>query len=212
MSDDTVLAVDRRFLFLGGGALFVLAGCGGILPKPAANQIYLLKPMPVPPAAGPKVDWALVVRRPDAIDSLDTNRIAIMRSADTLDYYANAQWPDRLPELVANELVQGFRESGRITQVSRMHEGLHADYVLQTQLHDFEARYDTPDGAPTIVIRIGAQLVARKTRSAVGSLIAAQSAPAAANSIDAAVQAFDRAMGAAVRQIVDWTLQTAPPL
>jgi cholesterol transport system auxiliary component len=212
MSDNSRLAVDRRSLFLGSGALFVLAGCGGILPKPASNQIYLLKPTPMPAAAGPKVGWALVIQMPDALDSLDTTRIAIMRSADTLDYYANAQWPDRLPQLVAGALVQGFQASGRIDQVGRTHDALHADYALQTELRDFEARYATPDGAPTVMVQIAAQLIVRKTRRVVGSFVASQSAPAATNSIDAAVRAFDMALGAAVTQIVTWTLDTAPPL
>jgi ABC-type uncharacterized transport system auxiliary subunit len=40
----------------------------------------------------------------------------------------------------------------------------------------------------------------------VASLVASQTAQAGANNIDAAVQAFDSALGAAVGQIVAWAL------
>ena len=212
MTDSAKMILGRRQLLLGGVSLIVLAGCGGLLPPPDTQQIYILKPATAPAMAGPKVSWALAVRLPSANQVLDSHRIAIMRTADTMDYYANAQWPDRLPELVADALVQGFEDSSRIDQVGRSHDSLHATYVLSTDIRDFQARYDTPDGAPTIVVTIAAKLVAQKTREVVASLVASQTAPASANSVDAAVQAFDSALGAAVAQIVAWALAapTAP--
>ncbi|HEY5346703.1 MAG TPA: ABC-type transport auxiliary lipoprotein family protein [Rhizomicrobium sp.] len=211
MSDD-LKHMDRRLLLLGGVSLFALAGCGGILPTPSINQIYVLAPTAAPATPGPKAGWALAVELPDANDTLDSSRIAIMRTADTMDYFADAQWPDRLPTLVANALVQGFEASGRIDQVGRSDNALHANYVLQTDLRDFEARYDTPDGAPTILVRIAARLVVQRTRQVAASLVAEQSVPAGANTIDAAVQAFDGALGAVVAQIVNWALNSAPPI
>lgn len=206
MTDNAKISLGRRQLLLGGVCLVILAGCSGLLPAPDVEQIYVLKPPAMPAQPGPKVNWALAVTAPDANQMLDSHRIAIMRTADTMDYYANAQWPDRLPELVADALVEGFEDSGRIEQVSRSHNSLHATYILSTDIRDFQARYDTPDGAPTIVVTISVKLITRKTREVVASLVARQTAPAGANSVDAAVQAFDSALGAAVAQIVTWAL------
>jgi cholesterol transport system auxiliary component len=210
MSNERNFCIDRRWLLLSGASLVVLAGCGGILPSPTVNKIYVLEPTKVPVAPGPKLAWGLAVEMPDASESLDSDRIAIMRTADTLDYYADAQWADRLPALVANALVESFQASGRLDQVGLTEDALHTTYILQTQLRHFEARYDAPDGAPTILARIGARLVTQRTRTVVATFVAEQSVPAGANSIDAAVQAFDTALGNAIAQIVNWTLNTAP--
>jgi cholesterol transport system auxiliary component len=212
MSDSIRLPLlDRRALLLMAGAAPLLAACGNIIGPPDASQLYVLRPHATGFAPGPNVAWALAVLAPDASDSLDTTRIAINRSPTTLDYYANAEWPDNLTALVQNALVSGFESSGRIAQVAAESEGLHANYLLQTEIRDFEARYDTPDGAPTAVVRIMAKLVTQKTRVIVGQMLAEQEAPAGANSIDAAVAALNQALAAAVVQIVNWALEAPPP-
>ncbi len=202
--------LDRRMLLMAGAAT-LLAGCGNIIGPPEAPQIYVLRPQPGGFAPGPQVSWALAVVTPEATDSLDTTRIAISRSATTLDYYADAEWPDNLNVLVQNALVEGFEASGRIAQVAAEADGLHSNYLLQTEIRDFEARYDTPDGAPTAVVRLMVKLVADKTRVIVAQQLAEQEVAAAANSIDAAVDALNRALAAVVVQVVNWAVTAAPP-
>jgi cholesterol transport system auxiliary component len=199
--------LDRRALLLGGVAV-VVAGCGNIIGPPEASQFYKLEPELPGTSGGPRVGWSLAVMLPDTADALDSNRIAISRSPQTLDYFADAVWPDRLTELVQMSLVQAFEKSGRIEQVSPDTAGLHADVMLQTQIIDFEARYDQPDGAPTAVVKIEAKLVTNRTREIMSHLTASQEAAANANSIPAAVDALDRAFGAVLGQIVGWALST----
>jgi cholesterol transport system auxiliary component len=83
------------------------------------------------------------VGAPDAPASLDTERIALSRTPNTMDYFANAAWSDRVPVLVQRLLIQTFDASNRIVAVDRDTTGLENDYVLQTEIRDFEARYDT---------------------------------------------------------------------
>ncbi len=211
MSKTSLPAIDRRALLAGGTALIFAAGCSNVIGPPDAPQLYLLRPPFPPPAPGPKVGWALSVVLPDAPDSLDTSRIAISRSAGTMDFYADASWPDHLTALVQTALVEGFEHSGRIEQVAADSAGLHANYLLMTSIRDFEARYDTPDGAPTAVVSLDAKLVTRAVRQIVSHTTVSQEVPAGANTISAAVDALNRAFAAAVGQIVDWTLSAPPP-
>jgi len=197
--------LDRRALLLGAAALAV-AGCSDIIGPPEASQFYKLEPVLPGASGGSRVGWSLAVMQPDANDALDSNRIAISRSSQTLDYFAAAVWPDRLTQLVQTSLVDAFEKSGRIDQVSPDTAGLHASVMLQTQIVNFEARYDQPDAAPTAVVKIEAKLVTNRNREIVAHLTASQEAQANANSIPAAVDALDRAFAAVLGQIVGWAL------
>ena len=212
MSGNASLLYDRRSLLLSGAA-FALAGCGGIqlLPTPMQPQLYVLRPQVTAPT-GARVGWRLSVGAPDAPASLDTERIALSRTTNTMDYFANAAWNDRVPLLVQRLLIQTFDASNRIVAVDRDTAGLENDYLLQTEIRDFEARYDAPDGAPQIVVGIQAKLARMPQRLIVASLNATQQAPATANNLDSIVSAFTQATAAAVAQIANWTLSAPPPM
>jgi len=203
---------NRRQLIAAAGT-GLLAGCGSLqlLPQPMAPQLYVLRPPIVPPMGAP-VRWRLSVGTPDAPASLDTARIALSRSPTTMDYFANAAWNDRVPLLVQRLLIQTFDASGRIVSVDRDTAGLENDYLLETEIRDFEARYQTPTGAPRVRIAIQAKLARMPQREIVAGLNATQEAQASANDLDSIVSAFDQAAGAAVAQIAAWTLNAPMPV
>jgi len=155
------------------------------------------------------VSWQLAIARPELSQTLDSERIALLRGA-TMDYYADAQWSDTVPRLVQSQLVQAFEESGRILAVARESAGVRADYTLTTEIRDFNAQYNDENSAPLIVVDMEAKILAPR-----GAVVAAQNirqtAAAAANSVPAVVAAFDQALGAALAGIVAWTLSAAPP-
>jgi len=200
--------LSRRGAILGAGALIVSA-CS-VLRGPVVPQLYVLRPE-VPPSMGPQVKWRLAVAAPDAVASLDTARIALTRSATTMDYFANAAWTDRVPLLFQRELIQAFDSSGRIVSGDRGSTALEADYLLQTESRDFQARYDTPDGAPQIVISVQAKLARMPQREIASNLNVTQQTTAAANDLDSIVMAFNQASGAAIAQIVNGTLAMPSP-
>jgi cholesterol transport system auxiliary component len=205
--------LDRR-LFLITGSSLALAACGSLdklVGPPDAPQMYALRPASPSTVPGAKVGWALSIAKPDAADNLDTARIALSRGDTQFDYFANAVWPDHLTDLVQTALLAGFEASGRIDSVSREEDTLHADYTLLSDLRNFEARYAGPDGAPTVAVTIVAHMAEAHTRKIVSSLNASFNEPASVNSVEAAVQAFDTALGKAVAQITQWALALPPP-
>lgn len=203
-------APNRRLVLIGASSL-ALAACGNLLGPPPASQIYMLRPAPPTAGQGEKVSWALAIDKPDASDALDTERIALTKSDTQLDYYANAVWPDRLPNLVQTALLAGFEATGRIESVARDEDSLHAEYQLATDIRDFEARYAAPDGAPTATIAIVAHMAEAHSRKIIANLTVNFSEPASANSVDAVVQAFDAALAKAIAQIVAWALSLPSP-
>lgn len=211
MSKQGSFHLERRHFLVTGTAAF-LSGCGSIqlIPQPMQPQLYVLRPQVATPMGAP-VRWRLTVGPPDASASLDTARIALSRSATTMDYFANAAWNDRLPLIFQRLLIQTFDASNRIVAVDRDTAGSESDYLLQTEIRDFEAHYDTPDGAPQIMVSIQAKLTRMPQREIVSSLSVVQQAQASGNALDAIVSAFDSATGAAIAKIAAWTLNAPPP-
>jgi len=205
---------DRR-LFLIAGSSMALAACGSLdklVGPPDAPQIYALRPAltPAQPSGG-KVSWALAIQKPGAAGNLDSARIALARNGMQLDYYAKAAWPDRLPDLVQTALLAGFEATGRIDAVSRDEDALQSDYQLSTELRDFEARYATPDGAPTVAVTIIAHMADTRSRKILANFSVNLTEPTSANSVDAVVQALNTALAKAVDQITRWALALPPP-
>jgi cholesterol transport system auxiliary component len=197
--------MNRRLLL----SVLVLApsGCGSLLPTGGSPpKLYTLTPA-TDVAAGPAIRSQLLVDVPVSAAALDTERIALSRSANTIDYYAEAAWTDRAPLMIESLLVQSFENSGRITAIGRESLALRADYVLRPELRHFEAEYhDAP--APSAHVAVGVKLVKMPDRAIVAQRNFEASAPAAANQMTAIVESFDKALHEVMRQIVDWTLAT----
>ena len=209
MKTTAAFLLNRRLVLAGTSGL-VLAGCTDLVGPPSAPRLYVLKPVLASTAAGPKVSWALSIQMPNASAGLDSERIAILRPPASLDYYADTALSDRLPALVQTAILEAFEHSERIDAVARESDAARTDFILVTDVRDFEARYDSQDGIPTAVVHIGVKLVSAVKRNIVASFDASEEVPAAQNSIDAAVAAFDEALGRALARIVAWALSVPP--
>jgi ABC-type uncharacterized transport system auxiliary subunit len=206
MSEQT----NRRTVLLGTAAL-LLAGCSDLIgPTSAPQQLYALRPTGGASTTGPKVKFSLAVMTTTASQHLDSARIAIDQPDGSIDFYAGASWTDHLPVLVQNALVEAFENCGRIDAVSADNEGFHADYFLQAEIRDFEARYAVADGVPTAIVRIQAKLASTHGREIIANLNSVHEVTAANNSVPAAVQAFNQALGQVFSEIVNWALAAKP--
>jgi cholesterol transport system auxiliary component len=204
--------IPRR-LFLIGASAAALAACGDLLGPPEAGTIYTVAPkFPAPAAGGAKVNWALAILRPTAAPGLDSERIALTQPDGSMDFYAKATYPDRLPPLVQQALLNGFEASGRIDAVAREQDALHADYNLVVEIKDFAAHYAVADGIPGITVALTAKLATAHGRAIMGNFSVTKQGNAAINSAAAAAQALEQALQAAVTEIVAWTLSFPAPV
>ncbi len=201
--------IARRFLVVGAAAL-MLSGCGGNLIGPTDEMsMYVVMP-DFPPASGAKVNWSLSIMRPDVPGGLDSDRIALVQPDGTMDFYAKAQYPDRLPAGVQRAVLNGFEASGRIDAVAREDDALHADYNLLVEVKDFSAHYATKDGVPSVVVTLVAKLTTNHGRKILATKTFSAPGNASVNSAGAVAQALRQSLGSAVTQVVNWTLDTAP--
>jgi len=186
----------------------VLAGCGGILPVPAQPpQLYVLHSQASLPADLPRVTHQLLIAPPIATGGIDTERIALSRAPNSLDYFAGAAWTDKAPAMVQDVVIEAFEGSGKIVGIARDQVSLRADYVLQWELRRFEADYAGGLGAPTVHVAMLLRLVRMPDRVILGERRIEQSLPAEENTVPGVVAAFGRALDAASVELVGWTLR-----
>lgn len=155
----------------------------------------------------PKVTWQLVLEAPIANAGLNTTRVTLQRTATQLEYFARSNWIDRSPLMIQTLMIESFENSGRIVAVGRETVGLRADFVLKTELREFQANYHETD-PPTVQVAINAKLVVMPHRLIIGSRNFAHATQAAADRMEDIIPAFDEALGKVLKRLVEWTLIT----
>ena len=171
-------------------------------------QLYTLTPKSTFTGELPSVEWQLLVEPPAAAAGLDSLRIALQSTPFKLDYFADVAWTDRAPQMVQTLIVESFENSGRIVSVGRESIGLRANYVLKTELREFQAEYveNGLGSAPNVRVRMNAKLVQIPRRTIIAGDNFEASTAAADNTLDSIVLAFDDALGKVLRRLVEWTL------
>jgi cholesterol transport system auxiliary component len=110
--------------------------------------------------------------------------------------------------MVQTLLIESFESTRKIGAVGREAIGLRPDFVLKTDLREFEAIYDGANPAPTVWVRMNAKLVRMPERRIVASDTREAKVPAGGGKITDIVAAFDDALGRVLKEIVAFTLTT----
>jgi cholesterol transport system auxiliary component len=190
-------------------AALLLGGCQLLNAAEEPTDLYTITPKSTFEPDMPAVFWQLAVEEPNASAYLNTSRIAIAQSATSSDYYAKTGWTDRAPLMVQTRIVDSFENSHKIIAVARESIGLRANYVLQSDLRNFEAMYIY--GKPPIAhVRIVAKLVRMPDRQIIGVGSFERCVRARADKVPKVVEAFDQALGSVMKRLVAWTLKAAP--
>ena len=181
------------------------AGCAGLHSNQAAPQVYTLEPAPAPatPAAsvGAVAGSATVrVLRPLAAPGLDTDRIALVREVQRLDYYAASRWPAALPDLLHSLAIDAVRAAGRFRAVQPDATAFAADDVLQIEIRRCQAEY-AADGSLVVHVQLLATLGRQNDRTLLASFTAESSRSVGTNRMQAVVAAFQAAVGDALAQL-----------
>jgi cholesterol transport system auxiliary component len=189
------------------GAVALLSGCQLIQAAEEPTDLYQVSPKSTFDADMPSVRWQLAVDVPATAANLNTGRIALAQSPTSFDYYTKTAWTDRAPLMVQTRIVDSFENSHKIVAVARESIGLRANYVLQTDLRNFEAMYFY-GGTPIAHVRIVAKLVQMPDRQIIGVATFERCVRARQDKVTKVVEAFDQALGSVMKRLVAWTLRT----
>ncbi|MDF2231856.1 ABC-type transport auxiliary lipoprotein family protein [Albimonas sp. CAU 1670] len=208
----------RRGLVLATAACLGLTGCaelasiGGVATAP---DLYSLSPKSTFASDLPEVGAQIVVEAPTADASVNTDRIAIKPNPLQVKYFSGARWVDRAPLVVQRLMVESFENTGKVAAVSQSSVGLRNDFTVITDLREFQgelqqgAPVEGPDSKPVLArVRLNIKIIQEPQ----GLIIGSQAFPAAVEATEpgmlAVANAFDEALGRAMRNAVEWTIRT----
>ncbi len=184
------------------------AACAQLVPgQGPPPALYRLSPKSTFRADLPVVDWQLVLEPPIAAASLNSTRIGLQRNPMSMEYYARSNWSDRAPLMVQTLMIESFENSRRIVAVGREAIGLRADFVLKTELREFQTIYFDAE-RPKTLVTLNAKLVEMPQRSIIGSQSFSHATEVTADRLDNIIAAFDLSLGKVLRRLVEWTLST----
>lgn len=200
--------MGARFVSVAIAGALALSACAlpdlGSGPPP---DLYVLSPKSTFSDDIPTVTWQLVVEEPSTAKGIDTDRIAIAPSPLEVKYFGGSRWADRAPRMMQQLLIQSFENTKKIVSVGRQSIGLRSDFVLKTELREFQAE-KTPEGGTVVRVRMNVKLV----RPALGQIVASESFEwvdaAASENVPDIVKAFDEAVGKVLKRSVTWTLKS----
>jgi ABC-type uncharacterized transport system auxiliary subunit len=199
----------RLSLFFLGIAL---SGCSGLFHSSAPElQLYVVQlPQTVtvtaaepaasgsaPQSAGP----TLRIARPLPAPGLNTDRIALTRPGNRLDYYAGGRWSAPLSDVVSDLLLAVFRADPAWSAAADDRSTLNAGYLLQTSVDRFTAEYATETDPPTIRVDLHCLLIRRSDGVLLGSFAVSQSQQAARNRMASVVAVFSQVADQALASV-----------
>jgi cholesterol transport system auxiliary component len=140
----------------------------------------------------------LAISEPVASLDLDSQRILVRTSPDSVANMAGAQWSDRLPALVQSRLLQSFQNAQQLRFVGRSGGSFSADSELQLDIRAFEL--DVAKGQARI--DIAAKIVNTRSGRVLAARIVTAEAPASGTGGADAAAALNVALDSVIRQIM----------
>lgn len=198
----------KRFLSIGILAL-ILSSCASLLPQPGEpTKKYTLQSVrsedfSLSEASRP---YQLIVDLPMLYPPIDNARIALKPQEQTIDYYADVEWADRLSPLLQESLIYSLQNANKFQGVSRPTEGIHAHYALKVEVRKFYI--DQANKAQACVAHVDymVHLVKLPERHIVASRQFTHTHTVPENTMDAIVKSLNTAQLEASKTLVPWVL------
>lgn len=147
------------------------------------------------------------IDQPLSEPGLDTTRISLKPSPYQQDYLANGSWPERLPKVIQNQLIQGLSQKWGAQQVNRPSDGVDAPYILTSTIEDFSV-LQYPGKMPEVNIVITFKLVDLKERKVVSAKSFVQKEPIQNFTMLGIISTFSQCTHSLIDEISLWAQTT----
>ena len=181
-------------------SLALLSGCSSLFKGPPAAKIYTLNTPQVSLNTGARLPVSLQVLLPQAAPGLDTERIALRKDDNQIDYYAGARWASGLNLLVQSLLVESFDNSHALTSVGNDTAAIKQDYSLLVEIRDFQMESD--QSHQVAHVRLVAKLLQAGSQNVIMTRSYDEKIAAEENRMSAIMKAFDKAYQSTARKLV----------
>ncbi|WP_083498949.1 ABC-type transport auxiliary lipoprotein family protein [Shimia marina] len=200
------------FVFLAGAlAVSGCTGIGTINRATAPTDLYTLTPKSTFDSKLPRLSQQISVEEPTASSAVNTDQVAVQPTPYRFEYLPRARWVDRAPVMLQTLLIESFENSDRVSAVGRSSVGLRPDYMIVTDLREFQARLpkaDSESQALEVHVMLNIKIVDAFDDHIIGSKTFERIASSPSDDMDDIVQAFDTALGKAMRRAVEWSVKS----
>ena len=181
--------------------LMLLTACAGVLTsEQPARQNYLLRPYEATAAPGDGAARPALLLQLDVVPGLDTDRILALDADARLNHYANARWPDHLPEVLASVLRRSLESSGRFGSVEVAATGAPDAWFLELELREFYGIHGADGMTSAVRAGLAGHLACGGETHA---LSVAESAPVTEERLATVVAAHQAALDGVTRQLLE---------
>ncbi len=185
-------------------ALMALSACA-LLSTPDPVQTYRFGGVSASPAASAIANPIQVtLRRVEFPEAVEGDKLLGVTGTETA-YIAGARWVSPAADLYMESIEDAFAAQATRVRLIGPRELTRGQRSLDIDVRAFEARYDAPGLAPTIVVTARARLLALPERTVSAERVFTIEQPASANRVSSIVEAFDLATRDLNTQIVAWT-------
>lgn len=190
-------------------ALIFLSACA-LLSTPEPAQTYRFGGVAASSAAASPVasPTQVILRRVEFPEAVEGDKILGVTGTETA-FIAGARWVSPAADLYMESIENAFAAQATRVRLIGPRELTRGQRSLDIDVRSFEARYDVPGAAPTVVVIARARLMALPERTVAAERVFTVEQPATANRVSAIVEAFDTATRDLNTQIVAWTEDSA---
>ena len=199
----------RRFLSVGALAL-MLSACGAFFPQPGEpTKKYTLQSVQFDgfKPSGSIRPHQLIVDVPSLYPPLDNTRIALKPQEQTIDYYADVEWADRLSALLQESLIYSLQNASPFRGVSRPIGGIHADYALKIEVRKFYIDQSNKTQSPVAQVEYMVHLVKLPERHILTSRQFNHAQIVPENTMDMIVKSLNTAHLEVSKALAPWVLE-----
>lgn len=183
-------------------AAVLLAGCVGPQGREAAPMAVFTLDANFPAKAAAKAGPVLMVSPPRARPGFDTERMAYVRSANELEYFARHRWVDTPGRMIAPLMVQALESTAAFSAVVPAATVARARWRLESEIVRLEQVFlDKPS---RVELAVRAQLVDTATQQPVATRLFGVSIPAASDDPRGGAAAANEAVRTLLPQLAAW--------
>ena len=198
----TLLSLVTVALLPGCAAISALSGAA----TPLEN--YDLAAPADAPQARRTLARQMVVELPTAPGALMTERILIRPRPLQAQYLPDGQWASEAPVMLQTLMVRALEDANAFRYVGRRPLGSFGDFVLISELTDFQAEALPEGEGATILVRLTARVVRESDAAVIASrTFNAAGASASTATVDL-VDGFNSATQSMLRDLSAWVLGT----
>jgi len=133
---------------------------------------------------------------------IDSQRIIFSSGTGVRGYYQFAFWVEPPPEMFSRILENALSQAAMFSTIVKDSSGIAADYELSTVVLDFY--HDTSERPGSVFVKVEAEMIDLDDRRVLGRKVFSSKIDADSYDVNGAVDAFQKAVGAVVPEILHW--------